>query len=354
MEGSVLTRIALILVLTLSHVLAYRSSLPPTNAVVPGSDGTEAEALVAASGEAEAEGNGEGQPDASWMKPLQQYGWNENHLKNKMEHGDVTTFELGTPNYQILNPEDEPEFITEDQPQYQEMLKRLTANNSASTVIDMSKPHLPASKWDQSEKETADGKGNALKQHNVKQANESGRPASEDDGEKDKIHKESNYEEMPGRAINRRGVFEAQEVAFTDRNSEKMQHEAQPRLNLVSVGDENGFSKKENVNEKKTYTKLQNMERDLKKHIYEKLQHMEQQRQLNNPAIEENTNTKQSFVEMGTTPRINVQKINEDKPHTEHSFVEIEDDPTTPRSSAHEINVFGGARPFQKVIHNLS
>ncbi|XP_017055844.2 uncharacterized protein LOC108097831 [Drosophila ficusphila] len=76
-------------------------------------------------------------PDAKWMAPLKQYGYTAQHLKNKVEHGEFTTFELGTPNYQILNPEDEPEYITADQPHYQEMLKRLTSAQSGSHTIDM-------------------------------------------------------------------------------------------------------------------------------------------------------------------------------------------------------------------------
>ncbi|XP_017120609.1 uncharacterized protein LOC108141651 [Drosophila elegans] len=75
--------------------------------------------------------------DAKWMAPLKQYGYTAKHLKNKVEHGDFTTFELGTPNYQILNPQDEPEYITADQPHYQEMLKRLTSAQSGTDTIDV-------------------------------------------------------------------------------------------------------------------------------------------------------------------------------------------------------------------------
>ncbi|XP_034670036.1 uncharacterized protein LOC117902626 [Drosophila subobscura] len=75
--------------------------------------------------------------DAKWMAPLKQYGWSASQLKNKVEHGDFTTFELGTPNYQILNPEDEPEYITADQPHYQEMLRRLTSAQSGTDTIDV-------------------------------------------------------------------------------------------------------------------------------------------------------------------------------------------------------------------------
>ncbi|XP_039479557.1 uncharacterized protein LOC120444096, partial [Drosophila santomea] len=75
--------------------------------------------------------------DAKWMAPLKQYGYTPQHLKNKVEHGEFTTFELGTPNYQILNPEDEPEYITADQPHYQEMLRRLTSGRSAAETIDV-------------------------------------------------------------------------------------------------------------------------------------------------------------------------------------------------------------------------
>ncbi|KAH8352649.1 hypothetical protein KR084_005495, partial [Drosophila pseudotakahashii] len=75
--------------------------------------------------------------NAKWMAPLQQYGYTAKHLKNKVEHGEFTTFELGSPNYQILNPEDEPEYITADQPHYQEMLKRLTSAQSGTDTIDV-------------------------------------------------------------------------------------------------------------------------------------------------------------------------------------------------------------------------
>jgi len=75
--------------------------------------------------------------DAKWMAPLKQYGYTPQHLKNKVEHGEFTTFELGTPNYQILNPEDEPEYITADQPHYQEMLRRLTSGRSKADTIDV-------------------------------------------------------------------------------------------------------------------------------------------------------------------------------------------------------------------------
>ncbi|XP_017025529.1 uncharacterized protein [Drosophila kikkawai] len=75
--------------------------------------------------------------DARWMAPLKQYGYTAKHLKNKVEHGEFTTFELGTPNYKILNPEDEPEYITADQPHYQEMLRRLTSGQSGTDTIDV-------------------------------------------------------------------------------------------------------------------------------------------------------------------------------------------------------------------------
>ncbi|KAH8263206.1 hypothetical protein KR044_005956 [Drosophila immigrans] len=83
---------------------------------------------------------------AKWAEePLQQYGWDTKELKNKVQHGDVTTFELGTPNYQILNPEDEPEFITEDQPHYREMLRRLTSSSNGTDTIDMAMPGVVSS-----------------------------------------------------------------------------------------------------------------------------------------------------------------------------------------------------------------
>ncbi|KAH8282680.1 hypothetical protein KR054_009097, partial [Drosophila jambulina] len=75
--------------------------------------------------------------DTRWMAPLKQYGYTAKHLKNKVEHGEFTTFELGTPNYKILNPEDEPEYITADQPHYQEMLRRLTSAQSGTDTIDV-------------------------------------------------------------------------------------------------------------------------------------------------------------------------------------------------------------------------
>lgn len=83
--------------------------------------------------------------DDKWMAPLQQYGWDTSELKNKIQHGDVTTFELGTPNYEILNPEDEPEFITEDQPHYKEMLRRLTSSANATDTIDLAMPSASSS-----------------------------------------------------------------------------------------------------------------------------------------------------------------------------------------------------------------
>ncbi|XP_016976818.1 uncharacterized protein LOC108042859 [Drosophila rhopaloa] len=82
-------------------------------------------------------GSKDAESDAKWMAPLKQYGYTAKHLKNKVEHGEFTTFELGTPNYQILNPQDEPEYITADQPHYQEMLKRLTSAKSGSETIDV-------------------------------------------------------------------------------------------------------------------------------------------------------------------------------------------------------------------------
>jgi len=82
-------------------------------------------------------GSKDADADAKWMAPLKQYGYTAKHLKNKVEHGEFTTFELGTPNYRILNPEDEPEYITADQPHYQEMLKRLTSAQSGTDTIDV-------------------------------------------------------------------------------------------------------------------------------------------------------------------------------------------------------------------------
>lgn len=75
--------------------------------------------------------------DAKWVAQLKQYGYTAKHLRNKVEHGEFTTFELGSPNYKILNPEDEPEYITADQPHYQEMLRRLTSSQSGSDTIDV-------------------------------------------------------------------------------------------------------------------------------------------------------------------------------------------------------------------------
>ncbi|KAH8237557.1 hypothetical protein KR038_009194, partial [Drosophila bunnanda] len=75
--------------------------------------------------------------DTRWMAQLKQYGYSAKHLKNKVEHGEFTTFELGTPNYKILNPEDEPEYITADQPHYQEMLRRLTSAQGGTDTIDV-------------------------------------------------------------------------------------------------------------------------------------------------------------------------------------------------------------------------
>ncbi|KAH8412399.1 hypothetical protein KR009_001806 [Drosophila setifemur] len=82
-------------------------------------------------------GTKESASDTKWMAPLKQYGYTAEHLKNKVEHGEFTTFELGTPNYRILNPEDEPEYITADQPHYQEMLRRLTSAQSNADTIDV-------------------------------------------------------------------------------------------------------------------------------------------------------------------------------------------------------------------------
>lgn len=81
----------------------------------------------------------------NWMAPLQREGWETKELKNQVQNGEVSTYELGTPNYQILNPEDEPEFITEDQPHYQEWLRRLTGNANASETIDLSVPSASSS-----------------------------------------------------------------------------------------------------------------------------------------------------------------------------------------------------------------
>ncbi|EDW03567.1 uncharacterized protein LOC6562113 [Drosophila grimshawi] len=82
-----------------------------------------------------------GGKDEDWMAPLQQqYGLNPNDLKNKVQQGDVTTFEMGTPNYQILNPEAQPEIITEDQPHYRETLQRLTSSPHGTEVIDLAMP----------------------------------------------------------------------------------------------------------------------------------------------------------------------------------------------------------------------
>ncbi|XP_017105303.2 uncharacterized protein [Drosophila bipectinata] len=75
--------------------------------------------------------------DSKWMAPLRQYGYTAQHLKNKVEHGEFTTFELGSPNYQILNPEAEPEYITADQPHYQDMLRRLTSGQNGAETIDV-------------------------------------------------------------------------------------------------------------------------------------------------------------------------------------------------------------------------
>lgn len=82
--------------------------------------------------------------ESDWMAPYKQEGWETKELKNQAQNGEVTTYELGTPNYQILNPEDQPEFITEDQPHYQEWLRRLTGNANASETIDLSVPRASA------------------------------------------------------------------------------------------------------------------------------------------------------------------------------------------------------------------
>lgn len=82
-------------------------------------------------------GVGGGAGEANWMAPYKQEGWETKEVKNQVQNGEVTTYELGKPNYQILNPEDQPEFITEDQPHYQEWLRRLTSNGNATETIDM-------------------------------------------------------------------------------------------------------------------------------------------------------------------------------------------------------------------------
>lgn len=83
--------------------------------------------------------------EANWMAPYQQEGWETKEVKNQVQNGEVTTYELGKPNYQILNPEDEPEFITEDQPHYQEWLRRLTSNGTASETIEVGGPSASSS-----------------------------------------------------------------------------------------------------------------------------------------------------------------------------------------------------------------
>ncbi|XP_064548876.1 uncharacterized protein LOC135435639 [Drosophila montana] len=113
--------------------------------------------------------------DGAWMAPLrQQYGWDTNELKNKVQQGDVTTYELGTPNYQILNPEDEPEYITEDQPHYRELLRRLTSSANATDTIEVGMPSASASGRGSAtaiddSKPTATGKWEKLKKRSFNQ-----------------------------------------------------------------------------------------------------------------------------------------------------------------------------------------
>ncbi|KAH8411960.1 hypothetical protein KR222_003641, partial [Zaprionus bogoriensis] len=80
-----------------------------------------------------------------WMAPLQREGYDTKELKNQVKNGQVTTYDLGTPTFQILNPEDQPEFITEDQPHYHEMLRRLTSSANASDTIDVGMPSASTS-----------------------------------------------------------------------------------------------------------------------------------------------------------------------------------------------------------------
>lgn len=46
------------------------------------------------------------------------------HLKNKVKQDDAITYELGTPKYEILNPDEQPEIIIHGQPHYFDNLKR--------------------------------------------------------------------------------------------------------------------------------------------------------------------------------------------------------------------------------------
>lgn len=129
-----------------------------------------------------------GAGETDWMAPYKQEGWETKELKNQAQNGEVTTYELGTPNYQILNPEDQPEFITEDQPHYQEWLRRLTGNANASETIDLSVPRASAGRETE---EPARGKRPQWEKLRKRSYAEEG----ENEGEKKPVEKEEQHEE---------------------------------------------------------------------------------------------------------------------------------------------------------------
>lgn len=131
-----------------------------------------------------------GAGETDWMAPYKQEGWETKELKNQAQNGEVTTYELGTPNYQILNPEDQPEFITEDQPHYQEWLRRLTGNANASETIDLSVPRASAGR-DTGFEEPASGKRPQWEKLRKRSYAEEG----EKEGEKKPVEKEEQHEE---------------------------------------------------------------------------------------------------------------------------------------------------------------
>lgn len=75
------------------------------------------------------------------LKQLAEFAKDPKNLKNGIYHDGAVTYDLGLPNYEILNPYETPEIITPDHPHYQEQLNQIQLTNNI-TAEDFGRPSI--------------------------------------------------------------------------------------------------------------------------------------------------------------------------------------------------------------------
>ncbi|KAI8119241.1 hypothetical protein CVS40_9245 [Lucilia cuprina] len=76
------------------------------------------------------------------LRELAESAKDPKNLRNGIYHDGAITFDLGLPNYEILNPHDPPEIITPDHPHYEEQLNHIKKTNNF-TIEDFGVTPMP-------------------------------------------------------------------------------------------------------------------------------------------------------------------------------------------------------------------